>query len=122
MTNVPGKTITKAQLDEMFESIREAGQWDMSKPLLWGYFFTDTDTKKLETLASTLVEMGYQLVDIFQERKENPSDPDKFFLHVEKTEIHDSTSLDKRNDSLFILAHEVGIESYDGMDVGPVEE
>ena len=32
--------IDREMLREMFDSIAAKGQWDMSQPMLWGYFFT----------------------------------------------------------------------------------
>ena len=40
-------------------------------------------------------------------------------LHVERVEIHDEASLDRRNQEFAALATEKGVEDYDGMDVGP---
>ena len=121
MSDVPGKVITIDQLDQMFSNIKEQGQWDLSKPLLWGYFFTDNDPEKLASIAPKLENMGYKYVGIFQADKEDPKEPDIYFLHVEKIEVHDSKSLDVRNDEFYIFANKEGIDSYDGMDVGPVE-
>ena len=104
----------------MFNNIKEQGQWDIAKPLLWGYFFTDSNPEKLETLLPKLQNMGYKEVGIFQANKEDPKETDLFYLHVEKLEIHDSYSLDKRNDEFYNLSSKEGIDSYDGMDVGPV--
>ena len=42
------------------------------------------------------------------------------FMLTEKIEIHNSQSLNKTNDEFYILAHQNGLDSYDGMDVGPV--
>ncbi len=122
MKEIPGKVITIEQLDEMFDGIKQNGQWDLSKPLLWGYFFTDNDPHKLEAVIPTLQDMGYKFVGIFQAEKESEDEPDLFFLHVERVEIHNSTSLDSRNNELYIFAHQKGLDSYDGMDVGPVDK
>lgn len=122
MDNIPNKNITVEQLDEMFNDIKEQGQWDLLKPLLWGYFFTDGDPTKLALVIPEIESMGYSIVDIFQVKKENETEADSFYLHVAKIEIHNSKSLDKINDDFYILAHKNGLESYDGMDVGPVEQ
>ncbi len=122
MESIPNKNISIEQLDEMFNEIAEHGQWDLTKPLLWGYFFTDNDPSKLELIIPKIISMGYTVVDIFKAKKENDNEEDSFYLHVEKIEIHNSKSLDKTNDELYMLAHEHGVGSYDGMDVGPVEQ
>ncbi|MBQ4892341.1 ribonuclease E inhibitor RraB [Shewanella sp. MMG014] len=122
MDNIPNKNITIEQLDEMFNSIAEQGQWDLSKPLLWGYFFTDNDPDKLELVMPKIQAMGYKVVGIFQAEKEDENEPDLFYLHIENPEIHNSESLDKRNDEFYIFAHQNGLDSYDGMDVGPIAQ
>ena len=43
-----------------------------------------------------------------------------FFLHVEKEEIHTPLTLHHRNTLFYALAERFEIESYDGMDVGPL--
>ncbi|MEL6078969.1 ribonuclease E inhibitor RraB, partial [Stenotrophomonas maltophilia] len=40
-------------------------------------------------------------------------------LHVERVEIHDEASLDRRNQEFSALAAEKGVEDYDGMYDGP---
>jgi hypothetical protein len=122
MDDIPNKNITIEQLDEMFNIITEEEQWDLSKPLLWGYFFTDNDPNKLELVIPKIQSLGYSIVNIFQAKKEDESETDSFYLHVEKIEIHNSKSLNKTNDAFYIFAHQNGLGSYDGMDVGPVEQ
>lgn len=122
MDNIPNKNITIEQLDDMFNNIAEQGQWDLSKPLLWGYFFTDNDPNKLELVIPKIQAMGYKVVAIFQAEKEDENEPDLFYLHIENPEVHNSESLDKRNDEFYIFAYENGLDSYDGMDVGPVAQ
>ena len=78
--------------------------------------------KMLTTLAAALAThlqaQGYVLVELFEQE---PEDGDAAFhvLHVERVEVHDETSLDKRNQELSALATQMGVEDYDGMDVGP---
>ncbi len=119
-TEIPGKAITIDFLRGMFESIEAQGDWDMSKPMLWGYFFTHHEPKQLKLARARLVSGGYRFVDIFLAEKEEADAPDLWFLHVEKEEIHTPESLDKRNDVFYVLAHELRVDAYDGMDVGPL--
>ena len=65
------------------------------------------------------MKQGYRFVEIFLSEKEDPDEPDLWWLHVEKIEIHSSDSLHERNQLLYEFADEHGLESYDGMDVGP---
>lgn len=105
--------ISREQLKEMFDEIARSAGWDMSKPMLWGYFFTHTSREELETAARRLREEGYRVVEISED-----DDEPLFWLHVERVEAHTVDSLYERNESFYELAAELGLESYDGMDVG----
>ena len=112
--------ITKESLVEMFENISNNTDWDISSPLLWGYFFTDSTSEKLQKSIPDLEAKGYKFVEIFLSDKENSDEPDLWWLHVEKIEIHTPESLFNRNQELYQFAAEHHLESYDGMDVGPI--
>jgi hypothetical protein len=104
--------IPKSQLVEMFESMRAQAPWDVDADLLWGYFFTGEDKVPLNRVAKKLVSLGYRLVEI------RPDDnKDGFWLHVERVETHSPDTLHDRNQELYRLAAEYGV-NYDGMDVG----
>ena len=120
MSEIPGKNIYINQLEEMFSNIRENTDWNTSGNMLWGYFFTHNEPTKLEEAKVALISKGYTFVDIYLSDKEEASEPDMFWLHVERIETHSPKSLDARNDELYIFAHEFGLDSYDGMDIGPV--
>jgi len=121
MKEIPGKTITPESLVEMFQNIEENTEWNISDDLLWGYFFTHSEPKKLEAAASVLAKQGYALVSVYLSEKEHTDDPDMYWLHIEKPETHTPKSLDERNDAFYIFANEFGVDSYDGMDVGPIK-
>lgn len=119
-TVAAGRTvITIDQLRTMFAEMRantDHKKWNVDGDLLWGYFFTDPDPRKLRPLADHLTKLGYRFVDIY------PTDDKRtFFLHVEKVEHHTAESLNERNIAFYQLAEQFHLESYDGMDVGPVE-
>ena len=102
-------------LEDMFLNIREKSSWNMSGPMLWGYFFFDPDEAKLKQLADRLSAGGYRVVDV-----ELTDDGDAYRLHAERVEVHSPQSLFERNAVLAELADECDVELYDGMDVGPV--
>ncbi len=120
MTEIPHKNIRLDQLEEMFANIRENTDWDTSGDLLWGYFFTHHEPSKLEEAKVVLANKGYRVVDIYLSEKEDPNEPDMFWLHIEKIETHSPITLDARNDEFYLFAYEFGLDTYDGMDVGPV--
>jgi hypothetical protein len=112
--------ISLDQLKQMFADMRANSgykKWNVDGPLLWGYFFTDPDSKKLELVAEYLSSNGYRFVAIYP-----TDDKSTFFLHVEKAEHHTPESLNQRNLEFYKLASHFKLESYDGMDVGPVEK
>lgn len=106
--------ITPEALEEMFANMRNA-QWDVDGELLWGYFFTDPDPRKLERVVEPLTNAGFKFVSIYE-----TDDRSTHFLHVERVEKHTPQTLKARNDEFYKLAEEFDLESYDGMDVGPV--
>ncbi len=114
------KHIYIEQLEEMYANIQSNTDWNTSGDMLWGYFFTHSEPEKLEKAKGVLVSKGYRFVDIYVSDKDEPNDPDMFWLHVEKVETHSPKSLDETNNEFFIFAHEFGLDSYDGMDIGPV--
>jgi hypothetical protein len=103
------------QLEAMFGKMSGESGWNTRGELLWGYFFTDPQSKRLKPLAARLVELGYRLVSIYE-----TDDRSVYFLHVERVEAHTPRSLFERNAELNALASQFGVAAYDGMDVGPV--
>jgi hypothetical protein len=117
---VSGKTITIDMLREMFKRMEDGQGWDFSEPLLWGYFFTHREPEALRDAASKLKADGYRFVSVYLSDKEVENEPDQWWLHVEREETHTPETLDIRNDVLYRFAAEQGLDSYDGMDVGPI--
>ena len=111
--------IDLAQLEEMFVGIAAGPKWDMSMPMLWGYFFTDESRKKLESAVPELAHRGCRFVDILEPELDAGQTP-YFFLHVDCEEAHSPASLLERNEEFYALAERLGLRSYDGMDVGPI--
>jgi len=103
--------ITKAQLESMFANIAEKTDWDLSGPMLWGYFFKNPTQAALTPVADELEAQGYTLVGILE-------DEGQWWLHVEQVEPHTIDSLLQRNEGFYALADKFKVE-YDGMDVGP---
>lgn len=112
--------IERKALVEMFESISDRGEWDMAEPMLWGYFFTSRDPAALRAAVPKLQSDHYEFVNLYQSEKDTPSDNDLWWLHVQRVEVHTVDSLFARNERLSEFASRHGIDSYDGMDVGPV--
>jgi Regulator of ribonuclease activity B len=107
--------MTLQQMEQMFANMRAQTKWDVDGEMLWGYFFTDSDTNKLERASQRLTASGYRLVKIYP-----TDDKSTCVLHVERIEKHTPQTLHARNGEFEKLASELGLESYDGMDVGPV--
>lgn len=112
--------ITLEALEEMFANIRANTDWNMDGPMLWGYFFRDCSEDKLRTLVSILEQQGYRYVDMYIPAL-NEGEEEYFFLHVEKEEVHSPITLHERNQYIYALVEEYKLDSYDGMDVGPIQ-
>lgn len=41
---------------------------------------------------------------------------------MSREEIHTPKTLDQRNGALYLLASRLGVDSYDGMDIGPIQK
>ncbi len=109
MANIP-----LSQLREMFDGMSAKTDWAVYGEMLWGYFFTDRDPKKLQDAAAQLSADDYRVVSIYE-----TDDKSTYFLHVERIESHTPETLNVRNKELNQLAEELKIDTYDGMDVGP---
>jgi|SRR5882672_315439 len=111
--------ISLETLQGMFHDMRDKNGWNVDAPLVWDYFFTSHDRKKLLAAVPLLERKGYRVIGILEP---TPQDDDQglLFLQVEKIETHTPTSLYARNKELYRFADEHGLESYDGMDAGPV--
>lgn len=107
-------------LEESFRQMKEESGWDMSRDMLWGYFFTNDHPEPLALAAKALSALGYRVVDTYLSDKDEPDEPDLWWLHVERVETHSVASLHIRNDELTAIAVKSGLGSYDGWDVGPV--
>src|SRR5262245_15406227 len=115
-TRHPKKTMmTLQQMEEMFANMRAKTKWHVDGDMLWGYFFTDPDTNKLQRASQRLTATGYRLVQIYP-----TDDKSTCVLHVERIEKHTPQTLQTRNGEFEKLAAEFGLKSYDGMDIGPV--
>ena len=106
----------------MFVNIESGPKWDMTQPMLWGYFFTHSEPGRLEASIEKLKAYGLQLVAISLADKKTDDAPDVFRLHMAEVRAHSPQSLDERNNELYLFAHSEGIDAYAGMDVKPVNK
>jgi hypothetical protein len=114
--------IERAVLQDLFDRTATNTDWDIYGPMLWGYFFTHHAREALDAAALTLHSQGYRVVSVHLSDKDHPSDPDLWWLHIEKVEAHSVESLLARNEQLSEFATRSNIASYDGMDVGPAPD
>ena len=108
--------ISREQVEWLFNQARQ--HFDVDGTCVWSFFFTDHDSEKLVAAGQDLARQGYRFVGLL------PPDPggdnQTQFLHVERIEHLTVTSLLTRNEELYAFADEHGLETYDGMDVGPL--
>ena len=89
--------------------------------MLWGYFFTHGSPEKLKELKDFLVIKDYKYVDLYMSEKDKENEPDLWWLHVEREEVHTPKSLIEINQKHKSIAKDFNLQSYDGWDVGPIE-
>ncbi|MBP6346402.1 ribonuclease E inhibitor RraB [Neisseriaceae bacterium CLB008] len=114
-------SMTRTDVQNLFDTIAEESGWDLTTPKLWQYFFVDASEAALKKAVSVLQLMGYQLEQIFPAQVAEGEAP-YFFLMVSKLEVHTVSSLHKRNEELAKFAQKMGLAEYDGMDVIDPEE
>ena len=107
--------ISLEALEEMFANMRTTPSTNPAGNLLWGFFFFDSTQAPLLAASEELTRKGYTIV-----RNELSDDGSCYVLHVERVETLTPKLLYQRNAELEAFAERYGIDSYDGMDVGPV--
>lgn len=117
--------ITLPQIEKFFENTRltfKAGSadWHIDDVCRWSYFFVDADRDLLMPVAAHLQRLGYEFIGTLdpEEEDENPV----FYLRMDRIERHTPASLNELNCELYNIAERFGVQSYDGMDVGGVNE
>jgi len=107
--------ISRDEVEALFLKMQKSG-WDMQKNQVWGYFFKDPSQQKLTDFSLELNLLGYTIVDINQSYPDN-----NYWLHIEKTQQHTIDSLYQLNHFFYQLAEKNSIQSYDGMDISPID-
>jgi len=79
----------------------------------------ELDAAVLRAAVPHLQGLDYDFVELFKSEKDDPQDDDLWWLHVQRIEVHTVDSLFARNERLYEFASSHGLDSYDGMDVGP---
>lgn len=114
-SNSQNNMIPKEEIIGFFDRMKSNGV-DTNTKMLYGYFFTNNEPKKLEKVAEELKTQGFEYVDIY------PDETNQYWLHMERIEIHDSESLFNLNKELYAIADKFSIKSYDGFDVGNADK
>ena len=107
-------------ITEMFDDARRnpRATWSIDGKCQWGYFFFGLDQQKLQSAGKELEKEGYRFVGVRGPMKAKTGF--RYILHVEKVERHSVDTLLVRNQQLSVFAAKLGLESYDGMEVGPL--
>jgi hypothetical protein len=115
---------TESQLEgikEIFAEAKAEDNWNLEEPMLYTYYWVDTNVEKLEKLGNHLQEQGYDFVDVFELGDEDTNkSTGEYLLHIDKVEVHTPESLAERNVEFQKLADEYEIETYDGWEFGEV--
>jgi regulator of RNase E activity RraB len=117
---------TESQLEgikEIFAEAKAEDNWNLEEPMLYTYYWVDTNVEKLEKLGNHLQEQGYDFVDVFELGDEDTNkSTGEYLLHIDKVEVHTPESLAERNVEFQKLADEYEIETYDGWEFGELGE
>ena len=115
---------TESQLEgikEIFAEAKAEDNWNLEEPMLYTYYWVDTNVEKLEKLGNHLQEQGYDFVDVFELGDEDTNkSTGEYLLHIDKVEVHTPESLAERNVEFQKLADEYEIETYDGWEFGEI--
>lgn len=107
------------EITEIFNEARNEDDWNLDEPMLYSYYFVDTDVDKLEKLGEQLHGEGYDFIDIFElGDEETDESTGEYLLHIDRVETHTPESLAQRNAEFARLAEENEIASYDGWEFG----
>lgn len=106
--------ISLEEIEEMFSNMKANGV-HTDTTLLWGYFFTSNKKDNFEKVANELKKRNFEFVEIYQ------ADDKRYWLHLERKEIHNAKSLYELDEELYEIATKYKI-TYDGFDVGNVDE
>jgi Regulator of ribonuclease activity B/Family of unknown function (DUF695) len=107
--------ITFGEIDQMFSKMRAEGV-NTDTTMLYGYFFTNGNAEALKKVAAELKLKKFQFVEIYQDTAKT------FWLHLKRKEIHHSKTLFELDKELYAIAEKYRLNSYDGFDVGNVDE
>ncbi len=117
-------TDTESQIEgikKIFADAKREDNWDLTKDMLYSYYFVDKDVDKLEKLGLYLEKQGYDFIDVFELGDEETGESTgENLLHIDKVETHTPQSLAERNVEFAKLAEEYEIETYDGWEFGEV--
>jgi hypothetical protein len=112
---------TREDIQQVFDNMAAETDWDLSGPMLWGYFFTHNSENPLKLAGAALRTKGYEVVDVFlADNEDAPDEAPVWFLHVEQEGVHTVDSLLARCAELEAFAASVKLDAFDGWDVGPV--
>lgn len=105
---------------EMYEEMTAEG-FDTTKPLNWGYFFTDDNKEGLEKVGKHLEKQGYtnssyDSLDLEEDGEEGTV----WQLYITRIETLTIDQLIARNEEFNKLAEEYQLLDYDGWDVEKV--
>jgi len=106
--------ITLTSIQQMFDRMSSDGV-DIAKDLLWGFFFTDNDKKRLELAKQELGEKGFNFVGIRQDEN------GLYWLEMNRVMVHDPKSLLYVCKEMDAYAKMRSIGAFDGYDAGEID-
>jgi len=116
--------ITREVIQKFFSDTQDLhgsgkAKFNIDTTCRWSFFFVDPTLSNLEPVAKYLSSIGYEIKGFLE--PDNDSDHPVWFLRADRIEQHTVDSLCMRNDELYAVATEFGVEGYVGMDVGEID-
>jgi hypothetical protein len=115
---------TESQIEgiqKIFDDAAREDNWKVGEPMLYSFYFVDTDPDKLEKLGEHLDKQDYDFIGIFElGDEETEESTGEYLLHVDRVETYTPESLAQLNVDFTKLAAEFEIETYDGWEFGEV--
>jgi len=108
-------------IKKIFDEAEREDNWKVGEPMLYSFYFVDTDPDKLEKLGEHLDKQDYDFIGIFElGDEETEESTGEYLLHIDKVETYTPESLAQLNIDFSKLAEEFEIETYDGWEFGEV--
>jgi hypothetical protein len=108
--------INQDAIDEFLDTLNEKVSFS-TRSMKWEFYFADHSRERLERLAEVLSASSYSQIEVWDPDPAN-DDKDLMFLHCSYVGVLTKQDVDTRCLKMIELARDLGVECFDGLDVG----